>query len=39
VKSARSQAGNSKFILACGCSIPTYSFPPLIQAARDASRA
>ena len=39
VKSARSQAGKSKFILACGCSIPTYSFPPLIQAARDASRA
>ena len=39
VKSARTQAGNTKFILACGCSIPTYSFPPLIQAARDASRA
>jgi uroporphyrinogen decarboxylase len=39
VKSARGQAGSTKFILACGCSIPTYSFPPLIQAARDASRA
>ena len=39
VKSARAQAGNTKFILACGCSIPTYSFPPLIQAARNASRA
>jgi uroporphyrinogen decarboxylase len=39
VKSARAQAGNTKFILACGCSIPTYSFPPLIQAASDASRA
>jgi uroporphyrinogen decarboxylase len=39
VKSARTQAGNAKFILACGCSIPTYSFPPLIRAARDAARA
>ena len=39
VKLARAQAGKTKFILACGCSIPTYSFPPLIQAARDASRA
>jgi uroporphyrinogen decarboxylase len=38
VKSARAQSGKTKFILACGCSIPTYSFPPLIQAARDASR-
>ena len=38
VKSAIAQAGNSKFILACGCSIPTYSFPPLIKAARDALR-
>jgi uroporphyrinogen decarboxylase len=39
VKSAIAQAGNTKFILAPGCSIPTYSFPPLIKAARDASRA
>ena len=39
VKSARAQAGKTKFILACGCSIPTYSFPPLIQAARNVSRA
>jgi uroporphyrinogen decarboxylase len=38
VKSAIAQAGNTKFILACGCSIPTYSFPPLIRAARDALR-
>jgi len=38
VKSARAQAGDTKFILACGCSIPTYSFPPLIRAAREASR-
>jgi len=37
VKSALSQAGNTKFILAPGCSVPTYSFPPLIQAARDAA--
>lgn len=36
VKSAIAQAGNTKFILACGCSVPTYSFPPLIKAARDA---
>jgi uroporphyrinogen decarboxylase len=38
VKSARTQGGKTKFILSCGCSIPTYSFPPLIRAARDASR-
>ena len=36
VKAARAQAGNTKFILAPGCSVPTYSFPPLIRAARDA---
>ncbi len=39
VKAARTQAGNTKFILAPGCSVPTYSFPPLIKAARDAARA
>ncbi len=38
VRSARGQAGNTKFILAPGCSVPTYSFPPLILAARDAVR-
>jgi uroporphyrinogen decarboxylase len=38
VKSAIVQAGDTKFILAPGCSVPTYSFPPLIRAARDASR-
>jgi uroporphyrinogen decarboxylase len=38
VKEARTQAGNSKFILAPGCSVATYSFPPLIKAARDAGR-
>jgi uroporphyrinogen decarboxylase len=35
---ALAQAGNTKFILAPGCSVPTYSFPPLIKAARDAAR-
>ena len=39
VKAARTQAGNTKFILAPGCSVPTYSFPPLIKAARDAAQA
>jgi len=38
VRAARSQAGDTKFILAPGCSVPTYSFPPLIRAARDAAR-
>jgi uroporphyrinogen decarboxylase len=37
VKSALSQAGNAKFILAPGCAVPTYSFSPLIKAARDAA--
>ena len=38
VRSALARAGSTKFILAPGCSVPTYSFPPLIKAARDASR-
>lgn len=38
VKAARAQAGKTKFILAPGCSVATYSFPPLIKAARDAAR-
>ena len=38
VAEARTQAGPTKFILAPGCSVPTYSFPPLIKAARDAGR-
>jgi uroporphyrinogen decarboxylase len=38
VKTACAQAGNTKFILAPGCSVATYSFPPLIRAARDAVR-
>ena len=39
VKRARDQGGDTKFILAPGCSVPTYSYPPLIKAARDAARA
>ncbi len=39
VKAAGVQADNTGFILAPGCSVPTYSFPPLIKAARDAVRA
>jgi len=38
VTEARVQGGTTKFILAPGCSVPTYSFPPLIKAARDAGR-
>jgi uroporphyrinogen decarboxylase len=38
VKSARDQGGITKFVLAPGCSVPTYSYLPLIQAARDAAR-
>lgn len=39
VKAALATAGNTRFILTPGCSIPTYSFPPLIKAARDVARA
>jgi hypothetical protein len=35
---AIAQAGNTRFILAPGCSLPTYSYPPIIKAARDAVR-
>jgi uroporphyrinogen decarboxylase len=38
VKAARALAGSTKFILAPGCSIPTYSYPPLIKAARAAAK-
>ncbi len=38
VAESLAQAGSAKFILAPGCSVPTYSFPPLIKAARDAGR-
>jgi uroporphyrinogen decarboxylase len=39
VRAALAEAGSTGFILTPGCSIPTYSFPPLIKAARDAVRA
>ena len=38
IKSAMAQAGNTKFILAPGCSLPTFSYPPLIKAACAAVR-
>jgi uroporphyrinogen decarboxylase len=37
VAAARGQAGPTRFILAPGCSVPTYTYPPLIHAARDAA--
>ena len=37
VMAAKAQAGTTKFILAPGCSVATYSFPPLIHAVRDAA--
>jgi len=36
VRSAIAQAGDTRFILAPGCAIPTYSFTPLIKAIRRA---
>ncbi|MBI4537294.1 MAG: hypothetical protein HY712_04985 [candidate division NC10 bacterium] len=39
VRATRRQAGNARFILAPGCSVATYTFPPMILAARDACRA
>jgi uroporphyrinogen decarboxylase len=36
VRSALVQGGNTKFILAPGCSLPTFSYPPLIKAAQNA---
>ncbi len=38
VKSAISAGGETKLILAPGCSLPTYSFPSLIRAAREMAR-
>jgi hypothetical protein len=38
VRRARAEAGPTGFIVAPGCAVPTYSFPPLITAARDAAR-
>jgi uroporphyrinogen decarboxylase len=39
VKTARAAGGPTRFILAPGCSVPTYSYPPLIHAAAAAARA
>lgn len=36
VKAARAQGGPTRFIVAPGCSLPTYAYPPLIRAARAA---
>jgi uroporphyrinogen decarboxylase len=36
VRAALAQAGDTRFILAPGCAIPTYSFTPLIKAIREA---
>ena len=38
VRAAKAQAGPTKLILAPGCSVPTYSFPPLIHAVREEAR-
>ncbi|OGK82405.1 MAG: hypothetical protein A2X52_11445 [Candidatus Rokubacteria bacterium GWC2_70_16] len=38
VQRARAAAGPTGFFVAPGCAVPTYSFPPLILAARDAAR-
>jgi len=37
VRRALAEAGSTRFILAPGCSLPTYAYPPLIRAARDES--
>jgi len=37
-KKTLEQAGPSKFILAPGCTVHSFAFPPLIKAARDAAR-
>jgi uroporphyrinogen decarboxylase len=39
VAAARTAGGNTRFILAPGCSVPTYSYPPLIHAAVKAAQA
>jgi len=36
VAAARAAGGPTRFILAPGCSLPTYAYPPLIRAARTA---
>ena len=37
VRRALAEAGPTQFILAPGCSLPTYAYPPLIRAAREES--
>jgi uroporphyrinogen decarboxylase len=37
VASAAAEAGRDRLLLAPGCAVPTYSFPELIRAARDAA--
>ncbi|HET9925516.1 MAG TPA: uroporphyrinogen decarboxylase family protein [Methylomirabilota bacterium] len=37
VRRALAEAGPTHFILAPGCSLPTYAYPPLIRAAREES--
>jgi uroporphyrinogen decarboxylase len=37
VRTAVAQAGRTRFFLAPGCAVPTYSFPELIRVARDAA--
>ncbi len=37
VRQAVSEAGRERLLLAPGCAVPTYSFPELIRAARDAA--
>jgi uroporphyrinogen decarboxylase len=39
VRRARAEGGGTRFILAPGCSLPTYTYPPLIRAAREEARA
>lgn len=39
VRRARAEGGGTRFILAPGCSLPTYAYPPLIRAACDEARA
>ncbi|HEY7038359.1 MAG TPA: uroporphyrinogen decarboxylase family protein [Methylomirabilota bacterium] len=37
VRRALAAGGSTRFILAPGCSVPTYTYPPLLHAARDES--
>ncbi|HEU4439123.1 MAG TPA: uroporphyrinogen decarboxylase family protein [Methylomirabilota bacterium] len=37
VRRALAAGGSTRFILAPGCSLPTYTYPPLLHAARDES--